>query len=368
MTIGFDAKRAFLNNTGLGNYCRTLIETLCQYYPDNHYYAFSPKVRQNLYYDQLSSLNNLSIVTSPKYMPNGIWRSFGIKNDIVQKRLDVYHGLSNELPFNARSLSCKKIVTIHDLIFEEYPELYPFIDRKIYHLKFKNACINADKIIAISAYTKQQIIEKYSIPAHKIDVVYQDAAPMYKEKYTQEQLLQVKRKYELPDEFILQVGTLEYRKNALTSVKALLATKSNMPIVLVGKPTTYTKEIYNFIEKNNLHDRVYFRHNVTYSDLPLIYQQAKAFVYGSRIEGFGIPILEALYSGIPVIAATGSCLQEAGGSESLYFHPDNFEQLASLIDQVISGAFVPNKAKMEQHLMQFDQSNVAPKIMNIYQS
>lgn len=368
MVIGFDAKRAFLNNTGLGNYSRTLIQSLCAGFSDAHFYAFTPKVNQNLYYEQMVQYENLEIITAPKYMPNSVWRSWGIVNTIREKHLDVYHGLSNELPINAKRMSCKKVVTIHDLIFESHPELYPPIDKSIYHYKFKQACTQADTIIAISEFTKKEIVNRYNVAAEKVKVLYQDAASIYKQTYTQQQLLFIKNKYQLPDRFLLQVGTIEKRKNAKATVEALLQLDNSITLVLVGRPTPYLKEIEALIAAHELQRRVMILSNVSYMDLPLVYQQAVGFIYGSRIEGFGIPILEAIYSGLPVIAASGTCLEEAGGPESLYFQPDDIVTLAQHMQEVWTGDFVPNPERTKLHLQQFDHDNIAEKVMQIYQS
>lgn len=368
MTIGFDAKRAFLNNTGLGNYSRTIIQSLCEHFPEHHYYAFTPKTGPDVYTEQLLRYSNLELVTAPRLTPKSMWRSWGIVGTIRNKNLDVYHGLSNELPFNARRMSCKKIVTIHDLIFESHPELYKPIDRKIYHYKFKNACIQADSVIAISDYTRNELIRRYAIPGDKIRVLYQDAAPIFKQAYTGIQIEEVRHKYGLPEAFILQVGTLEKRKNAAATIQALLHLDKKLPLVLVGRPTPYRQELEALIARHHLEAQVLFLDKVSYYDLPLIYRQATVFIYPSRIEGFGIPVLEGLYSGVPVIAATGSCLEEAGGSETLYFHPDDPAALAQHINNVTSGSFHVDKTKLREHLSRFEPLHLSQQLMHIYQA
>ena len=368
MTIGFDAKRAFLNNTGLGNYSRTVIQSMCEHFPEHHYYAFTPRTGPGVYAEQLLRYEHIELITAPPLMPKSLWRSWGIVNTIQEKDLEVYHGLSNELPFNAGRMSCKKVVTIHDLIFESHPGLYKPIDRKIYHYKFKNACIHADSVIAISAYTKNEIVNRYGIPEAKIQVVYQDAAPIFKQEYAQHQLDYIREKYRLPDTFILQVGTLEKRKNAAVTINALPHLRHKVPLVLVGRATEYRQELDALMDRQGLGREVLFLEDVSYYALPLIYRQATVFVYPSRIEGFGIPVLEGLYSGVPVIAATGSCLEEAGGSETLYFDPDDPVALAGHIDRVTGGDFRVNKTRLLQHLSQFEPLHLSQQLMTIYQA
>ena len=176
MNIGFDAKRAFTNFTGLGNYSRTLIETLVRYYPDNAYHLFTPKTNDIPNFDFIKTQPSISIHTPlsvgtplEQYLRafHPFWRSFSIKNEIEKANIDVFHGLSHELPFRMPK-NVKTVVTIHDLIHERFPEYYPYIDRKIYSFKFKKACEMADVVVAISEQTKQDIVDFYKIDAHKI--------------------------------------------------------------------------------------------------------------------------------------------------------------------------------------------------------
>ena len=150
MQIGFDAKRLFLNHSGLGNYSRNFVRAMQKHFPDNQYHLFTPKISQN-YPDLLAK--PFQIIT-PNGMLNSVfkshWRSNPITKQINLQNLDVYHGLSNELPFSITNFNGKKIVTIHDLIFIRYPDYYSSFDRKRYCKKVIAACQMADCIIAIS--------------------------------------------------------------------------------------------------------------------------------------------------------------------------------------------------------------------------
>jgi len=370
MRIGFDAKRAFLNNTGLGNYSRTIISGLCHAFPTDDFFAFTPKSRQGAFLEQLQAHPNLLIQDASHTTFKGLWRSWGIVEDIQKLKLDVYHGLSNELPLNAKKMSCKKIVTIHDLIFEQKPELYPFIDRKIYRLKFSEACKNADTIIAISEQTKRDIMDIYGTPEEKIKIVYQTTDAIFRASYTDEEVAVIRRKYNLPDKFILNVGTIETRKNALTLLQAMRFLPQDTHVVIVGRPTAYLDELIAYINQEHLMQRVLILNHVGFLDLPLIYKAAQLFVYPSRYEGFGIPIIEAQQNQLPVIAATGSCLEEAGGDGALYFHPDDAATLGKLINQVMDNAEL-NQSLVEKgtkHVAQFSPAFISQQLMDIYTS
>ena len=176
MRIGFDAKRAFSNNTGLGNYSRDAIRILSDYFPDNKYFLYTPKNYNNPRLSFIADRKNTFIRTPESLLDRALktyWRSKSVVNDLFTNKIDIFHGLSNELPIAIENTSIKTVVTIHDLIFIRYPHLFKTIDRKIYYRKFKSACQRADKIIAVSEQTKRDIIDFFSISAYRISVVYQ---------------------------------------------------------------------------------------------------------------------------------------------------------------------------------------------------
>ncbi|KAA5548670.1 glycosyltransferase family 4 protein [Adhaeribacter rhizoryzae] len=335
MKIGLDAKRAFNNTSGLGNYSRFVISGLAERFPADEYFLFTPRVAET--FRQFHSATNQVKVITPtnwhKALP-ALWRTFGLGADLRKQNIGLYHGLSNELPAGLPA-SLKQVVTIHDLIFIRYPELYKPIDRQVYHYKFRYACHRADKIIAISEQTQQDIIQHYKIPEDKIEVIYQDCNPIFHQLLPAENLQEIRQKYNLPATFILCVGTLEPRKNQLQLLRAWhrAGLAADLPVVFIGRATAYKQELEAFIQENNLRNKLIFLPYIPTEELPAIYQLAYLFVYPSVFEGFGIPILEALNSGVPVITSTGSCFSEAGGEAALYANPNNIDQLADLLTQ-----------------------------------
>lgn len=367
MRLGFDAKRAVKNFTGLGNYSRFILEALTSVYPQNAYYLYSPKPPSEGKPFPLKA--SMTFRHPSRKQPGGFWRSRGIISDLKRDRIDVYHGLSNELPFGIKAAGIKTVVTIHDLIFLRYPHFYPRIDRMIYSFKFRYACEHADKIIAISEQTKADLMHFWNIPEDRIEVVYQDCNEIFRKLATAEEKREVRLKYRLPEQFLLNVGTIENRKNLLLIVQALKELPENLSLVVVGKETAYSQVVNEFVNANHLYHRIRFLKNVSYEDLPVIYQLAEVFVYPSRFEGFGIPIIEALHSKIPVIAATGSCLEEAGGSETIYVHPDDSSGLAEAIKLVLADASKREKMITAglNHLQKFSRAHIAQRLTDIYQ-
>lgn len=372
MKIGFDGKRAAQNFTGLGNYSRYLVEILCAFYPENRYVLYCPKPRSNKMLDRLQAQYKELKVTYPSgtlwQTFSSLWRIWGITKQLEQEEIELFHGLSNELPLNMGRSNIKSIVTIHDLIFLRYPQYYAFVDRKIYAYKFRKACQHAHRIIAISECTKQDIIRLFHIPQEKISVVYQGCDPAFAQPATPAKKQEVRAKHHLPSRYVLSVGSIEERKNALLLVQALGSLAADVHLVLIGRRTAYTQQVEQYMHTNGLADRVHILHGIPFDDLPAIYQQCEVFAYPSRFEGFGIPIVEALHSGVPVVAATGSCLEEAGGPHSVYVDPDDAVALASALARILSHPAVREAmvSNGRAYVERFSKEEQAKSLMKIY--
>ena len=338
MNIGFDAKRAFLNFTGLGNYSRFVIDALQKNYKENRYILYSPRTSQHPEAKVLHQFETDIVLPDSSLLKGSLWRTYGIQFEKSVSELHLYHGLSGELPVGLPP-KIKKVVTIHDLIFLRYPELYHPIDRFIYKVKAMRACRQAEKIIAVSEQTKQDIVDFFKISASKIQVVYQGCHASFRKEKTKSEIDSVRLKYHLPNDYILNVGTIEKRKNLGFLINAVSRLPKELPIklVVVGKQTAYFKEMWKLVLEKDLKNKVIFLHQVAFSDLPAIYQGAKVFVYPSRFEGFGIPIVEAIESNVPVITSTGSCFNEAGGPDSIYVDPDQPDDLAFQLKRILEG-------------------------------
>lgn len=367
MKIGFDAKRFFFNHSGLGNYSRNIISYLCEEYPNNMNFLFTPNKKNKL---NISLNNNSKTISPGKTNPifNSWWRTKGILKDPFFKQLDIYHGLSNELPIGIDKSKTKSIVTIHDLIFVRYPHLYKKIDRAIYLWKMKRACTQADKIIAISTQTKNDIIEFLKINPNKIETVYQGCNDIYIDKVSTEQRNKIKSKYNLPENYILSVGTIEDRKNTFRIVKALHEHNIDFPLVLVGKSRPYTEQIRTYIAKNKLENKIFIINNVEFLDLPAIYQNATIFIYPSIFEGFGIPIIEAFNSDIPVIVSNIDVFEEVAADAAVFVDPYNTNNIAEAIQNLLNNKTLQTKyinAGRERAKF-FSGKKIATDMMTVY--
>ena len=336
MKIGFDAKRAVRNNTGLGNYSRHVIEVLSEYFPDNDYFLFAPQRTENPRLQTVCSRRNVAFV-----FPSGfyrlfvrLWRSYGVGKDMADKGVEIFHGLSNEIPLGMKKKGIKTVVTVHDLIFLRYPKFYKPVDRMIYRFKFRYACRHADRIIAVSECTKRDIVSFFHIQADKGDVVYQSCHPSFGVEVDEERRATVAAKYGLPGRYLLNVGSIERRKNLMLAVKALKHLPDDIHLVAVGKSTPYQTEVETYAKQSGVSSRLHILNHARFDDLPVLYRLASVFVYPSFFEGFGIPVIEALTSGTPVVAVRGSCLEEAGGPDSFYVDPNDETELAQKLIEI----------------------------------
>jgi len=367
MKIGFDAKRAFFNKTGLGNYSRSTIAGLSKYFPENEYHLYTPKPDRA----KFQTLAENVIIKGPdsafykKFQ--SLWRTHGIPSQIKKDGIDVFHGLSNEIPFGIEKTGIPAIASICDIIFIHYPELYPPIDRRVYVKKLDNAIAHASKIITISRQTKDDLVLTCNVNEDQIRVVYLACASVYWNVIDSVNRRAILSKYQIPDEFILNVGTIEKRKNILSVVKAMHEKKIKYPLVIVGKVTPYLDEVKAYIDENGVRD-VYFLHDVPFEDLPAFYQHARLFVYPSIYEGFGMPILESLVSRTPVITTQGGCFEEAGGPTTVYIDPQNPAQIAEAIQYLLGNESYCDQMRNAGliHAEMFKLKNIAAATMAVY--
>ena len=381
MIIGYDGKRAFQNTTGLGNYSRSLIKILGDTFLQNKYILFAPK--QTDLFDIATFQNVAAITPQTSFYKrfSFLWRRNGIVKDILKTGANIYHGLSNELPHGIEKTSIKTIVTVHDLIFERFPETYNFDERFTHRWKIKHACRIADAIIAISKQTKNDLVEIYKVPADKISICYQSCNPVFEKRSNPEEKDFIKQKYHLPDKYFLFVSSIAPRKNLIAICKALVLLKGtlDLPLVVIGNGKKEKENAKEFMRTNGMADKLIILNELPQSrdqafmsaaDFPAIYQQAEALIYPSIFEGFGLPVLEAMWSRLPVICSNTSSLPEAGGEAALYFNPHDHALLARHMMNVVTdeGLAADLREKGLQQAQLFDTEKYAHTIMDLYKS
>jgi glycosyltransferase involved in cell wall biosynthesis len=364
LKIGFDAKRIVRNGTGLGSYGRTLVNDLAQYPLRLNLYA-PDKGRDDLR-SQIAERDNIAFVYPTSRHFKSYWRSRGIVADLKRDDIQLFHGLSGELPFGIRKSGIKSVVTIHDLIFLRHPEFYNPIDVQIYKWKFRQTIKEADYIIAISECTKRDILEYGGnlVSEDKITLIYQSCSP----RFNTSQNYKTSNLNSKLGRYVLSVGSIEPRKNTMLALKALHHLPDDISLVLVGRHTAYTDKLIQYARANGLEHRLHILHGVPDTDLPALYAGAECFVYPSVYEGFGIPIIEAISCGLPVVACTGSCLEEAGGPDSLYVAPNDAIGMANAIRRSLKGADDREERiqRSMDYIRRFSGTDVAGQVVDVY--
>jgi glycosyltransferase involved in cell wall biosynthesis len=330
MIIGLDGKRAFFNHSGLGNYSRLVIQALLDSNPEVQIICYLPKT------PKLAP----AFLDHPRFhvvflKGGNLKRTIGFADEIATNGCDVYWGLSNELPLGHKPKGIPYWVTIHDVIWYRYPHLFSWIDRTIYKFKTLRTLKRADRIIAVSTQTKNDLIEIFGADPKKIEVIGQNCETMFYQTVEQELKTKICEKYGLiPNQFLVQVGTVEERKNGELSIRALKESGSKKTLAFFGRKTKY-QEILSFLAQElGIPEQVKFYNQAVFSDLPAIYQSAIGSVYPSHFEGFGIPVLESIASSTPLLVATGSCLEETAGPCATVVSPTDVHGAALWIQQL----------------------------------
>lgn len=369
MKIGFDAKRAFNNTAGLGNFSRNTITALASQNPNDKLFLFHPGGNRVAFNIPENSIEIKPVSFLWKSL-NNAWRSFLISKLVKQQKLDIYHGLTHELPVGIENTGVKSVVTIHDLIYIRYPEFFSKIDCAIYDAKFRYACRVATQIHAISEQTKRDLMHYFFIPEGRIKVIYQSVNPVFYERIDEAQKHQLRLKYQLPPQFILSVGTIEPRKNLMALLEGMVMSKIYIPLVVVGKMTEYQYKVQKFIEADLNRLQVLFLTKINDAELSVLYQMAEVLAYPSVFEGFGLPVAEAQASGCPVITSNISSLPEAGGDAAMYINPESPAEIGSALETLLAdnelreSLIVKGKANAER----FRPKNFASQLKQLYNS
>jgi glycosyltransferase involved in cell wall biosynthesis len=377
MNIGIDAKRIFFNNSGLGNYGRRFYQALAKNLTDNTFHLYTPR-QVNPGNPYLSEINfNNSRVVAPvkrshQLFSGSLWRSRLIKDQLHRDKIEAYYGLSNEIPFGLDRLSLKKIVVIHDLIFLRYPQLYPAVDSVFYKIKTRYACEHSSRIIAVSEQTKKDIMDFYNIPSEKISVLYPASDPIF---YNGE-IVDSGGFFKPNRDYMISIGAITPRKNLLKTVQALhiIKDKFDLDLVVIGTAVglgrKYLDTIQTFIRKNDLQGRVHFLGNVPYKFVPDLCRKAKMMIYPSQFEGFGMPIIEGLFSEIPVLTSQGGCFPEAGGDAAIYLNGNDHKEIAFWVEKVLESNELRKEMIIKglKHAERFKQNRIEDDILKFHLS
>jgi glycosyltransferase involved in cell wall biosynthesis len=263
------------------------------------------------------------------------WEQLVLPLLLKKYKIDLIHCPVNIMPLMA---GCKSVVTVHDLSFIRLKKSHGKL--QTWYLKnfTKLSCRKADKIIAVSESTKNDIVNCYGIDAGKIRVIYNGISDDFKVIEDIELQNVIRQKYDLPDKYILYVGTLEPRKNIPGLLKAFSMCLDKLPgykLVIAGSKGWDYENIFTRIKELDLEERVVFAGYVENKHLPLMYNMARLFVYASFYEGFGLPLIESMACGTPVITSNISSLEEVSGDAALIVDPNKPAEIASAMTKVL---------------------------------
>ncbi len=334
MKIGIDAHAAEKDGTGNCTYIRNLLLELKEIDKENEYIFYVTDINHP-FYKNFSQNEKLKIKQLPIKTPFLRIPIF-LAKETFKDSLDILHVQYISPPF----FKGKLVVTIHDLCFLHFPESFSKFEVFRSKILIPFTAKKADKVITGSNFSKNDIISNYKINSQKIEVIPYGVSSNFKPIKNEEKIKNVLKKYNISGEYILTVGRLNPRKNLLSLVKAYNILKKNKKIphklVIAGKEDYNSKETIKFVKKMDCYKNIIFTGFVRDEDLPYLYNGADIFVYPSLFEGVGLPVLEAMSCGIPVITSNTTALKEIIGNAGIAINPFNIDEIAQAIFQIIS--------------------------------
>jgi len=370
MNICLDLSPVVHQKAGLASYARELATHLLQMDPGISWSAF--------HYDRHPPVPLPGPLDAlPKYViPWGAYRwrlttalrhFLGLNMDRFFAGVDLFHATEHLLP---RFSKVRTVFTLHDLIFLFHPETHKPMNRWFLTLMMPRFLRAADAVIAVSECTKRDAIRFYGIPEEKITVIYEGVNPRFRPA-SPEAIRAVREKYGLPERFILYVGTIEPRKNLTTLLEAFhyLLGGHDLRLVIVGKKGWLYEGFFRCLRDLGLEDRLIFTGYVPDEDLPAIYSAADLFVFPSLYEGFGLPVLEAMACGTPVVCSNTSSLPEVAGDAALLVDPTDVRALARVMERVLTDETLRASLRVKgiERARRFSWEDAAQKTLEVYQ-
>jgi glycosyltransferase involved in cell wall biosynthesis len=375
MRIGVDISRSMVDLTGVGRYARNLVQALAKIDSINEYQLYSlfcecfpARWKQAVF----PKARNFSLHQKhyPSWYAIRKWRNFDIYRENLLAGIDVLHSTAYTTPLISGP---RLIVTIHDLSFLVFPQCqsdtnYQFMARHVHH-----AARRADCIIADSESTKREIIRFLHVPSERIEVVSLAAGPEFTRALSRDAIAIVTHKYNIARPYFLAVATLEPRKNvvrALAAFKALIASgKTAHQFVLVGGSGGTNEALDAVIEELVGNGHVISAGYVPDEDLPALYQGADVFVYPSIHEGFGLPVLEAMASGVPTITSKTSSLPEVAGDAALLVNPLDVFEIYDAMEALTTNPLLRAELKHRgiERSRAFSWEETARKTLRVYE-
>lgn len=340
MTIAFNGLMLSGQWSGVGAYAYNLLKSLWHIDQTNTYIGWIPDTSPLEHEPEQANVTLHRIpVATQRMARHFLWEQTQLPFALRRCRTDVFFSPSYTLPF-LRLSSGACVVTVHDLVFLHYPETKSNLFRAYMKMTMRQIVHSADLIITDSNQTRQDMIDIYHIPEERLVTIHLAASDYFSQPVLEDVLQSVRKRYDLGDTVILAVGDLEPRKNVATLIEAVGRLKrrgiGDLQLVLVGKHRRGMETLYKQIAEQNLTDETIFTGYVSQEDLAALYRLARVFVYPSLYEGFGIPPLEAMLAGTPVVASKASSVPEVVGDAGTLVDPADPEQMADGIEHILT--------------------------------
>lgn len=371
MRIGFDVRPFLKEETGVGIYFKNLLFSLARIDRSNEYYLFSSSLKDRLPSPKipLFARKNFRDFPFPVKVVNFFWfkLSWPPLDYFFRTELDLTH---SPIPLILPTKG-KKIVTVHDLFFMDFPQMVEGEVRKNFVSRIKDSLLEANGIVAVSQFTRNQLIERFSIEEKKVRVIYHGLDPKFNAYISPEEAEGIKKRFSLPPSFILFVGAIEPRKNLLNLIEALKIIHSKykkVPLVIVGRKSQDYKNLEKKIKQDKLESWIRMMGYLPDNEVRVFYRLASLLAFPSLCEGFGLPLIEAMASSLPIATSQASAMPEIAQDAALYFHPEDPEDIADKIiialkDEDLRQAL---KAKGKMRALDFDWNATAAETLEFY--
>lgn len=372
MRIGLDLRPFLRDETGIGVYFRNLLFALAEVDQHNEYFLFSSSWKDRFAKEKLPTFARSRFFDPhiPVKALNFLW------DKMPYPTLDFFFRTGLDLTHSPTPLCLptagKKIITVHDLYFLDFPENTDRDTRKYLFNGFFRSLHRADGVIVVSEYVGSQLEERFDLQDKPVHVIHHGADPRFREIIPPNELDRLRDKYGLPGNFLLFVGAVEPRKNLLNLIRALKIMRERglaIPLVIVGRRGSDSAKLGTEIIRLSLEKSVFSLDYVPLEDLRGLYRLADLLVFPSYCEGFGLPLLEAMASDLPVAASQSSALPEVARDAAVYFDPLEPESIAGCIMKILADDSCQNelKKKGQKRVLDFDWEKAAFATLQVYQ-
>jgi glycosyltransferase involved in cell wall biosynthesis len=370
MRIGIDATALPPQPVGAGNYIIELVRALHTLDSQHEFIIFAQQHGRELIGSPART--GFEWIDLPDHSPvrRLIWEQIEFPNLLKKQRIDLLHSLHYTRPLR---LACRSIVTIHDMTFFLFPHLHTRAKRIFFPAMIRYSARAADALIAISESTRQDAIRILGLPPGKITSVPLGVRPEFRHVHDQTLKADVRARYHLPEKFLLFVGLVEPRKNLpllLKSYHRVVSQGTHLPLVIVGRNGWMYEQVLELIASLGLTEAVHLAGYVSPEDLPIVYNLADVFIYPSLYEGFGLPPLEALACGTPVITTAISSMPEHIGQAGLLIPPGDEDALTQAIIRLLNDRELKSRLAIlgPQQAAQFTWTRTAHQTLQVYEN